>query len=198
MIDCKSKVKGDITIKVFGSDGQLKDERHVSNKIVLTGCNVIASLLTTQPLPIPSHIACGYGTNIPLLSNTKLDNEMVCVPLDSPAVRSGNTVMFEATFGPNVPSADQIVIQEGEGAGEPVLTKGLAPITEVGIWCIDPNDSNNKYLLNRATFAVVHKNLDDTVIINWVITVLSDEGVNDIDPTTAILDQAILDVMKVQ
>ena len=160
MFDCNSKLKGAITINVFDKDGQLKDSRHVTNKIVLTGCNVIASLMTNQPLPIPSHIACGVGgkdtANAAMLNDEKLQSEVAIVQLDTPAVRQGNAVTFEATFGPNTPDME------------------TAPLKEVGIWCLG---HGGKFLLNRATFAVVNKTRDDTVVINWVVTVLSDDGV---------------------
>ena len=150
-------MKGTVSITVLDKDGQVKESRTVSNKIVYDGTMVIASLLSDTPLPMPSHIACGTGTTTPLLNDTKLEAEVAIVPLDKAGTRVENNVTFVATFGPNTPDVD------------------LTPVTEVGIWCIDPADNNQKYLLNRATFAVVNKTRDDTIIINWIVTVLSDD-----------------------
>ena len=162
MINCGSTMKGTVSLAVYDREGNLKETRTVSNKIVYNGTKVIASLLSGTPLPLPSHMACGTGSLDPILNDDKLEAEVALVPLDGPGTHNENSTTFVATFGPNVPN---------------IADKPITQVTEVGIWCINPEDENDKYLLNRATFAVVNKTRDDTIIVNWVVTVLSDDTV---------------------
>lgn len=153
------KLKGELTLTVKDASGKIKDSRHITNKIVMTGCNMIASALSGEiarnestMIGIPTHIACGDGMAIPTVNDVALEHELARVPFDINPKRDGNSVTFQATFGPGVPNADNTTM------------------TEVGIF----NAETNGTMLNRATFAVVNKSVDDTVIINWVVTVLSD------------------------
>ena len=164
MINCGSLMKGVVTLTLLDKNGVVKHQQTVTNKIVYDGTVVIASLLSGTPLPLPSHMACGVRqldpeqNQDPALNDEQLENEVALVPLDGPGVHSENGVTFTATFGPNIPAED------------------LTAVQEVGIWCINPTNPDEKYLFNRAVFSVVNKTRDDTVIVNWVVTVLSDDA----------------------
>ena len=153
------KLKGEVTLTVKDRDGRIKETRHVTNKIVMTGCNMIASALSGEiarneptKIDIPTHLACGNGMGLPTVNDKTLEYEYARVPFDLPPKRENNSVTFQATFGPGVPDMANLTM------------------TEVGIF----NAAKNGTMLNRATFAVVNKSIDDTVIVNWIVTVLSD------------------------
>lgn len=166
--------KGALSVTLLDNQGNVKQRQTISNKIVMTGCNLIASALSGEGenvrIALPSHIACGTGTNAPTVNDNALYSEVARVPFDVAPKRTDNNIEYEATFGPGVPNAENVAI------------------TEVGIF----NSASEGVMLNRATFAQVNKQIEDTVIINWVVTILSDEGTNPAADTTA-LNEARLD-----
>ena len=174
MIDSKSKMKGCISIKVYDKDGTLKDSRKVENKIVMDGCRIIASLLANDGrIPHPATVGCGgyaydaaNGSSYrvpakPSINDGALENEIVRVPFskEPECIDDLNSVMFEATFLPGTPNKEN------------------TSISEVAIFSA-PDAKSRTWMLNRATFAVINKAYEDTVVVNWIVTVLSDSEDN--------------------
>ena len=140
--------KGQVSIEIFNSKGDLKEKVHVPNLVVTTGRNYIASRLNdTAQTQVMSHMAVGSGTAAPVLADTVLGTEITRVAFDSDNIVD-NVITYVATYAPGV---------------------GTGAITEAGIF----NDAgaNLGDLLCRTTFAVVNKAVDDSMVITWTVTV---------------------------
>ena len=144
MIQETIKAKGELSIKLFGPDGKLKDEQNVPNLVVTTGKTFIAARMVGTPTAM-SHMAIGSGTTDPAVGDTALQTELGRVALTSSA-SSGAVVTYVASFG------------AGTGTGA---------VTEAGIL----NASSGGTLLCRTEFSVVNKGADDSMSITWTITV---------------------------
>ena len=139
----KISVVGSLHIQLFGKDGKLKDERQIDNLVVTTGLNFTASRLVGTPNAM-SHMAIGSNSTAPVAANTALGTELGRVALAS-GTSSGATATFSASF------------PAGTGTGA---------VVEAGIF----NASTAGTMLNRATFAVVNKGVDDSMSIVWNVT----------------------------
>lgn len=139
------KLKGELTINVYGSDGKLKESKHVPNLVVTAGKNYIASRMAGTTSAVMSHMAVGTGTTAPAVGDTALGTQIARVSL-SGFVASNNTVTATASF------------PAGTGTGA---------ITEAGIF----NASSAGTMLCRTTFPVVNKQAGDSISITWVVTV---------------------------
>ena len=144
MIQETIKVKGELSIKLFGPDGKLKGEQNVPNLVVTTGKTFIAARMVGTPTAM-SHMAIGSGTTDPVIGDTSLETELGRVALTSSA-SAGAVVTYVASFG------------AGTGTGA---------VTEAGIF----NASSAGTLLCRTEFAVVNKGVDDSMTITWTVTV---------------------------
>ena len=137
---------GDVTLILRDFEGCIKEHKEFHNLVVTTGCELIASRLSDQAIPAPSHMAIGSGTVAPTKADKKLGSELHRNPFISNATRNGAQVTYKALFG------------AGQGTGA---------VTEVGIF----NDASAGTMLNRATFAVVNKAPTDSLEITWNLTI---------------------------
>jgi hypothetical protein len=144
MIQENIKVKGELSIKLFGPDGELKSEKTVPNLVVTAGKGFIAGRMVGTPT-VMSHMAIGSGTNDPAPGDVALQAELGRRPLSS-STASGAVVTYVATFG---------------------TTIGTGAITEAGIF----NASSAGTMLCRTEFAVVNKGDSDSMSITWTITI---------------------------
>jgi roadblock/LC7 domain-containing protein len=144
MIQETIKVKGALSIKLFGPDGKLKGEQNVPNLVVTTGKTFIAARMVGTPTAM-SHMAIGSGTVDPVIGDTTLGTELGRVTLTSSG-STGAVVTYVASFG------------AGTGTGA---------VTEAGIF----NASSAGTMLCRTEFAVVNKGADDFMTITWTVTV---------------------------
>lgn len=140
------KLKGHVSFDLYDGDGKLKLHREVDNLVVQTGRELIASQLAEEDIGKPTHMAIGEDDTEPVLSDTTLRSEIARVALTS-TERTGNTVVYEATFPPTV------------GTGE---------IVEAGIF----NADTAGVMLNRAIFGVITKESADTLSIMWSVSIL--------------------------
>ena len=147
-------VKGQLTIKLTGLDGEVKDFREVKNLVVSAGKNYIARLMrqaasgVTYAQPM-SHMAVGTTQTAATTSDVGLSAEIarVQIVLDAGAnTGTGSTVTYTAIFGPGV---------------------GTGALKEAGIF--DAASSGN--MLARTTYNVVNKEAGDSLTITWQITV---------------------------
>lgn len=139
------KMKGELTVVVKDSNGNVKEERHIPNLVVTAGKNHIASRMVTNSTTIMSHMAAGTGTTTPAAADTGLVIEAGRVTLSS-YTASTNVVTATATF------------PAGTATGA---------ITEAGIF----NAGTAGTMLCRTTFPVVNKAAGDSIAITWNITV---------------------------
>jgi hypothetical protein len=144
MIQETVKAKGELNIKLFGSDGQLKSEKTVPNLVVTVGKTFIAARMVGTPTAM-SHMAIGSGTVDPVVGDTALGTELARVALSS-STSALAVVTYVAAFGQGV---------------------GTGAVTEAGIF----NAASSGTLLCRTEFAVVNKGATDSMSITWTVTV---------------------------
>jgi hypothetical protein len=140
--------KGQVSIEIFNSKGDLKEKVYVPNLVVTTGRNYITSRLNdTAQTDVMTHMAVGSGTAAATLADTVLGTEITRVAFDSDNIVD-NVITYVATYDAGV---------------------GTGAITEAGVF----NDAgaNLGDLLCRTTFAVVNKAVDDSMVITWTVTV---------------------------
>lgn len=144
MIQETVQATGTLQIKLYGPDGQLKQEQNVKNLVVTTGKGYIASRMVGTPTAM-SHMAIGSGAIAPVVGDTTLGTELGRVSLTS-SVASGAVVTYVASFG------------AGTGTGA---------VTEAGLF----NAASAGTMLCRTTFALLNKGADDSLTITWTVTV---------------------------
>lgn len=144
MINENIKVTGNVSIKVFDEQGNIKDEREIKNLVVTTGKGFIAGRMTGTPT-IMSHMAIGSSSTLPAAADTGLGGELGRVALTS-SNSSGAVVTYVASFPAGV---------------------GTGAVVEAGIL----NAASGGTMLCRTTFAVVNKGANDGMSITWTVTV---------------------------
>lgn len=144
MIQETVKAKGELNIKLFGPDGELKSEKTVPNLVVTVGKTFIAARMVGTPTAM-SHMAVGSGTVDPVVGDTTLGTELARVALTS-STSALAVVTYVASFSQGV---------------------GTGAVTEAGIF----NASSAGTMLCRTEFAVVNKGATDSMSITWTITV---------------------------
>lgn len=137
--------KGALSIVVKDSNGDLKQELNVTNLVVDTGLDYIASRMKDATATAMSHMAIGSGTTDPAAGDTALESELGRVALTSTTV-TNNSVAYVASF------------PAGTGTGA---------VTEAGIL----NNSTGGTMLCRTEFAVINKAAGDSMTITWTVTV---------------------------
>ena len=138
------KITGDVEIKLFDKNGDVKDSRTIKNLVVTAGKEFIAARMVGTPTAM-SHMAIGTDATAAVLADTALGTEIGRVALSS-STSTGAVVTHSATFGAGV---------------------GTGAIVEAGIF----NASSGGTMQCRSTFAVVNKGADDGMSITWTITV---------------------------
>lgn len=144
MIQETVQATGTLQIKLYGPDGQLKQEQNVKNLVVTTGKGYIASRMVGTPTAM-SHMAIGSGAIAPVVGDTTLGTELGRVSLTS-SVASGAVVTYVASFGAGI---------------------GTGAVTEAGLF----NAASAGTMLCRTTFALLNKGADDSLTITWTVTV---------------------------
>jgi len=137
---------GALKITVTGADGAVKQEQEVKNLVVTTGLDYIASRMKDATATAMSHMAIGTSSSSPAAGNTTLGTEAARVALATTTV-TGNAIAYVATFPAGTPAT-------------------LTAITEAGIF----NASSAGTMLCRTVFAVVNKDVGDTMSITWTVT----------------------------
>lgn len=145
MINESLKLRGDLDVVVYGADGQVKDQRKLTNLIVDAGLNFICSRMKDTTDDAMSHMALGSGTTAAAGGDTDLGSILGSrEALDSTTV-STNTIVYVASF------------EAGDATGA---------VTEAGIF----NAASAGTMLCRTVFPVVNKGASDTMSITWTIT----------------------------
>jgi hypothetical protein len=142
------KLKGKYFIKLYGPDGQLKDERIGYNVICTDGKEMLAAFLASAAASATKwdthHMAVGTGTGAEDAANTALGTEVVRTTATA-TYTSGAIVEFKATF------------TTGTAAGA---------ITEYGLL----SSSTGGTLLSRDKEDVINVGADDTLTVTAQIT----------------------------
>lgn len=144
MINEGLKLRGDVALVLRDKDGNVKSEQKVKNLIVDTGLNFICDRMKDDETAM-THMALGSGTTAPAAGNTSLESQLGSrEALDSSTV-SNNTITYVASF------------EAGDATGA---------VTEAAIF----NAASGGTMLCRVTFSVVNKAADDTLSVNWQLT----------------------------
>jgi hypothetical protein len=144
MINEGLKLRGDVALVLRDKDGNIKDERNIKNLIVDTGLNFICDRMKDDETAM-THMALGSGTTAPAAGDTSLESQLGSrEALDSSTV-TNNQIVFVASF------------EASDATGA---------VTEAGIF----NAASGGTMLCRTVFSVVNKAADDTLTVNWTIT----------------------------
>ena len=144
MINEGLKLRGDVALVLRDKNGNVKDERKIENLIVDTGLNFICDRMKDDETAM-THMALGSGSTAAAAGDTSLGSQLGSrEALDSSTV-TNNQIVYVASF------------EAGDATGA---------VTEAGIF----NASSGGTMLCRTVFAVVNKAADDTLTVNWTIT----------------------------
>jgi hypothetical protein len=140
-------VTGQVHVELFGPDGNVKDERVVSNLVVDAGENHIADALSSAPgQGAMSHMAIGTGAAAAAFGDTALGAEIDRNALTS-RTDAVNVVTYVGTWA------------AGDGTN--------AALREAGIF----NAGAAGTMLARAVYANIDKQAGDTLTITWTVTI---------------------------
>lgn len=139
------RATGEVQVKVYAPNGDLKHEQTIPNLVVTAGKTFIASRMVGTSSAVMSHMAVGSGSTAADAADTALGTQLGRVTLSS-GTSSGAVTTYVASF------------PAGTGTGA---------ITEAGIF----NDGTTGTMLCRTVFSVVNKGASDAMSITWAITV---------------------------
>ena len=138
------KASGTLTVTLTKPSGQT-EKTVIKNLIVDTGTSYIASRMNSTAEGVLSHMAIGTGTAAAVAGDTVLGTETARVAFDTLSVTQ-NVLTYTATFG------------AGTGTGA---------LTEAGLF----NDPTAGTMLCRTVFPVINKGTDDSLAIDWDVTI---------------------------
>jgi len=142
------KLTGYINIKLYDSEGVLKQEVDKQNLVVTIGKQYLASWLTaaTQSTEFMSYIGLGTGMTAPTIGDTNLQTPLP-TRVQGTLTTPGSTNIWQnvASFGPGVDT----------GA-----------ITEAGLF----STLTLGTMFARQVFGVVNKGSGDTLVLTWMVT----------------------------
>lgn len=147
------QIRGDWTFRVIGPNGELKDERCATNKVVNAGLDYLAdyaflgSTPTSQPDAM-AYIAIGTDSTTVTATDTALGSELTRQAFDTITPGGVGVITFDASFAAGV---------------------GTGSIAEAGTF----NDPTTGDMLNRVDFAAVNKTASDTLKVTCTITFTS-------------------------
>jgi hypothetical protein len=138
------KLRGDVALVLRDENGNIKDERLIENLIVDTGLNFICDRMKDDETAM-THMALGSGSTAAAAGDTTLGSQLGSrEALDSSTV-TNNQIVYVSSF------------EAGDATGA---------VTEAGIF----NAASGGTMLCRTVFSVVNKAADDTLTVNWTIT----------------------------
>ena len=138
------KATGQVSIDIFGPNGELKEKAYIPNLVVAVGRAYIASRMKDDTATAMSHMAVGTGAVAADAADTTLGTEANRQLLSSTVV-ADNVVTYTAEYA------------AGQGTGA---------LTEAGIF----NASSAGTMLCRTVFDVINKAADDSMTITWTVT----------------------------
>ena len=138
------KATGQVSIDIFGPNGELKEKAYIPNLVVAVGRAYIASRMKDDTATALSHMAVGTGAVAADAAATTLGTEANRQLLSSTVVAS-NVVTYTANY---------------------VAGQGTGALTEAGIF----NASSAVTMLCRTVFDVINKAADDSMTITWTVT----------------------------
>ena len=138
------KLRGDVALVLRDKDGNIKDERLIENLIVDTGLNFICDRMKDDETAM-THMALGSGSTAAAAGDTTLGSQLGSREVLDSSTVTNNQIVYVSSF------------EAGDATGA---------VTEAGIF----NASTGGTMLCRTVFSVVNKAADDTLSVNWTIT----------------------------
>ena len=138
------KLRGDVALVLRDKDGNVKDERLIDNLIVDTGLNFICDRMKDDETAM-THMALGSGSTAAAAGDTTLGSQLGSREVLDSSTVTNNQIVYVSSF------------EAGDATGA---------VTEAGIF----NASTGGTMLCRTVFSVVNKAADDTLTVNWTIT----------------------------
>jgi hypothetical protein len=138
------KLRGDVALVLRDKDGNIKDERLIENLIVDTGLNFICDRMKDDETAM-THMALGSGSTAAAAGDTTLGSQLGSREVLDSSTVTNNQIVYVSSF------------EAGDATGA---------VTEAGIF----NASSGGTMLCRTVFSVVNKAADDTLTVNWTIT----------------------------
>jgi len=138
------KATGQVSIDIFGPNGELKEKAYIPNLVVAVGRAYIASRMKDDSSTAMSHMAVGTGAVAADAADTTLGTEANRQLLSSTVV-AANVVTYTANY---------------------VAGQGTGALTEAGVF----NASSAGTMLCRTVFDVINKAADDSMTITWTVT----------------------------
>ena len=145
MINDNLKLRGDVSIKLYDKDGNVKDSREITNLVVTSGLTFICSRMAGTSPAVMSFMGVGSGTTSPAAGQTALVSQLGSREALDSTNASANTIVFVCS------------LEAGEGTGA---------VSESAIF----NAASSGTMLARVTFPVVNKQASDTMSITHTIT----------------------------
>lgn len=141
------KLTGHINLKLYDSNGVLKDERDLKNLVVTAGKNFLAAWLAaaSQAGRFMEYVGLGTGTTAPQLTDTNLQTAL---PTRATGTITSSTNLWQnqATFGAGV---------------------NTGALTEAGLF----SESSGGTMFARQVFPVVNKAAGDSIVFTWQISI---------------------------
>jgi len=145
-------VRGNLTLVLYGADGEVKDVRHARNLVVDTGLEHIADMMASSHTDSEmGYMALGSDGTGALAGNTALGTQLGSRNALTARTHSGAVVTYTATFS------------AGQATGA---------VVEAGIF----EDAAGGTMLCRTTFTVINKGAADSLAVTWTLT-FTDDGV---------------------
>lgn len=141
-------MQGQLNIKVFDAEGNLKEDHDHKNLVVTAGKYVIADRMKGTPAKgAMTHMSLGTSSTAAAVADATLGLEIAGsrVALSTTSV-TNNVITYTASFAAGV---------------------GTGAVVEAGIF----NAASAGDMLCRTTFSVVNKGANDTMTVTWTVTI---------------------------
>jgi len=137
------KIKGDLHIKIFNSEGELKDERKIHNTVKNAGLyGILDQLLASPSLSKVSHMALGTGTPGATVLGAEIDRNAL-----TSKTRNNAVVTLIGDWA------------AGDGTNAAITEAGLFDASSDGnMWC-------------STSFGAIAKGAADSMEITWTLTI---------------------------
>lgn len=146
------KLSGRVHFIITGEDGTVKEERIEDNLVVTSGITYIRDRVSSASPPgLITHMELGTGAVAPAAANTTL----------------GTALGTRGTVTITTPTASTIQYSSSFAAGAPAA--GTNAITEAGLFTA----STAGTMLCRVTFSAINKAPNDTMTVNWTISLVA-------------------------
>lgn len=143
------KLSGRVQFIITGEDGKIKEERIEDNLVVTSGLTYIRDRLSSASPPgLITHMELGTGTVAPVAGNTTLGTALGTRSTVSITTPTASTIQYSSSFAAGAPAA------------------GTNAITEAGLFTA----STAGTMLCRVTFSAINKAPNDTMTVNWTIS----------------------------